>query len=237
MFRDASFPRELAYGAEGGPEWATDVFTSVSGYEKRRGHFLQNRGRWTVSLLHRTGPEIASLLHFFRCVAVGKAYSFRFRDFTDDQFANVIGTGDGVQTQFQLFKQYRLGNQFYNRILTKPVVTTVRVTVNGVSTTGFSIDAFTGMLALTPAPPSGAQLAARGEFDCVVRFETDTLRLTAVDPGPGGILVFDATEITLVECLNEELEPAQLDVSIMEPWEAPQEYEAPTIVFREHWES
>lgn len=209
MFRNARLPTEIAYGFSSGPEFATDVFTSPGGWESRRAHWPLNRGRWEISFTNRTTPQIALLLDFFRSVAVGRAYSFRFKDFNDYTFANVIGLGDGTTRSFPLFKTYTSGQATFQRLLTKPVTQTIRVAINGVYTDAFVVAPNTGILTFDVAPSVGAILLALGEFDCAVRFASDTLTLTAVDPGPSGIGLFSAERIELLEIVNEEEEPTE----------------------------
>lgn len=199
MFRDASFPLTFAYGAEGGPEFATDLFTSPGGWETRQGHWPTRRGRWTVSFLNRTKAEIETLLHFFRAVAVGRGYSFRFRDFTDYQFNNTIAVGDGTTTTFQLQKQYETGGLTLYVPVTKPVASSVIVAVNGVQTAAYTLDTATGMLTFPAPPVSGAVIAAAGEFDRMVRFGEDSLQLTCVQAG-----IFSSQGIELLEVVEEE---------------------------------
>jgi uncharacterized protein (TIGR02217 family) len=200
MFRDATFPPRLAFGAEGGPEFATDLFASIGGWEARQGHWPVRRGRWTVTFQNRYKTEIDELLHFFRAVAVGRGYSFRFRDFTDYQFNNTVALGDGTTTAFQLQKRYETGAMVLYVPLTKPVASTVIVAVNGVQTVSYTLDALTGVVTFPSAPPSGAVIAAAGEFDRTVRFGEDTLTLTCVQAG-----VFSAAGIELVEVVEEEV--------------------------------
>jgi len=200
MFRDASFPLTWAYGAEGGPEYATDLFVSTGGWEARQGHWPTRRGRWTVTVNNRDKAEVDLLLHFFRAVAVGRGYSFRFRDFTDYQFNNTIALGDGTTTAFQLQKRYETGTLVLYVPLTKPVASTVIVAINGVQTVSYTLDALTGVVTFPSAPPSGAVIAAAGEFDRTVRFGEDTLTLTCVAPG-----IFSAAGIELVEVVEEEV--------------------------------
>lgn len=199
MFRDATFPPLFGYGAEGSTEYATDLFLSPGGWEARQGHWPTRRGRWTVSFTNRTRPEIDSLLHFFRAVAVGRGYSFRFRDFTDYQFNNTIATGDGTTTTFPLQKRYEAGGLVLYVPVTKPVAATLIVALNGVQTVAYTLDAQTGMVTFPTAPVSGAVIAAAGEFDRLVRWGEDTLQVTCVAPG-----VFSSSGIELVEVVDEE---------------------------------
>ena len=202
MFRDATFPQTFAYGAEGSAEFATDLFLSPGGWEARQSHWPTRRGRWTVSFVNRTKAEITPLLHFFRAVAVGRGYSFRFRDFTDYQFNNTIGLGDGTTTAFALQKRYEHGGLVLYVPLPKPDAATVIVAVNGVQTAAYTLDALTGLVTFAAPPVSGAVIAAAGEFDRMARFAEDTLQLTCVAPG-----VFSSAGIELVEVVDEELDP------------------------------
>lgn len=202
MFRNASFPPEFAYGAAGGPEFATDLFTSPGGWEARQSHWPVRRGRWTVTFQNRSQAEIAPLLHFFRAVAMGRGYSFRFRDFTDAQFNNTIALGDGTTTAFQLMKRYENGGLSLYVPLVKPDAATLIVAVNGVQTVAYTLDALTGIVTFPTPPVSGAVVAAAGEFDRMVRFAEDTLSLTCVAPG-----VFSSAGIELVEVVDEESDP------------------------------
>jgi uncharacterized protein (TIGR02217 family) len=52
-------------------------------------------------------PQIDELIAFFRARR-GKAYSLRFKDWTDYKAnGQLLGTGDDALTQFQLVKHYR----------------------------------------------------------------------------------------------------------------------------------
>ena len=91
----------------------------------------------------------------------------------------MIGTGDGATTAFQLVKRYASGSQTWERTITKPVVGSVTVAIDGVEqTTGWSVDTTTGLITFTTAPATGATITAGFEFDVPVRFDTDTLDVT-----------------------------------------------------------
>lgn len=203
MFRDAEFPRQFAYGITGGPEYATDLFTSPGGYEARQQHWAQSRGRWTVSFANRTAAEIAPLLHFFRAVAHGRAYSFRFHDATDSTFANPIATGDGGNIDYQLLKRYTSGSSSVSRRLRAPVAATIVVTLDGALTTDYTLFANTGLLRFSVPPPFGTVIAASGAFDVPVRFAADTLPIQYVSPD-----AFTCDALELLEVLQEEVDLA-----------------------------
>lgn len=191
-------PPWIALGATGGPEYAVSVFTAPGGWEARVQHWPQVRGRWDISFVHRSAADIATLLAFFRAVAQGRAQNFCFTDGTDYTFHNRIGIGDGATTAFQLVKVYQSGTLTYRRPLTRPVVSTLLVAVNGVPTTAYTLAAVGGRVVFDSPPPSGAVIEARGEFEVLVRFDTDNLQITCVTLG-----VFSCAGLGLVELVGE----------------------------------
>ena len=95
----------------------------------------------------------------------------------------VIATGNGAQTQFQLMKMYGA----YSRRILKPVAGSVLVAVNGVAIP-FSVDETNGEVTLDSAPEPGAVVSAGFRFDCPVRFDTDRLDITLEGFGAGKAL-------------------------------------------------
>src|SRR5512132_3027493 len=79
------------------PEAATRSATSTG----RRA-----RGRWDVASGLKKQAQIDELIAFFRA-RWGKAYGFRFKDWTDYKATGQFhGTGDGAIKTFQLVKHY-----------------------------------------------------------------------------------------------------------------------------------
>ena len=191
-------PEWIAYGATGGPEWGTALFAAPGGWEQRAQLFAQVRGRWDVSFINVSKEQATTLVDFFRAVAWGKAGSFCFTDWRDHTFANVIGTGDGTTSTFQLVKVYTSGSLSYQRPLTRPIVSRLVVTINGVLTAAYTVSDTGGMLAFDAPPPSGAVIHASGDFEVLVRLETDSLQITCVAPN-----VFSCAGLGLVELIGE----------------------------------
>lgn len=174
-FVEVQFPTDISYGSSGGPEYATDIVASVSGHEQRNINWEQARARYNVAHGVKTKAQLDSLVAFFRA-RKGRAYGFRFKDWTDYQASDTIGTGDGVKTQFQLIKKYTSGATTETRIITKPVAGTVQVYKNAVlQSSGFSINTTAGIVTFTTAPTAGQIIAASYQFDVPVRFDTDRL--------------------------------------------------------------
>lgn len=175
-FVDVQFPTDISYGSAGGPEYATDVVASASGFEQRNVNWSEARARYNVAHGVKTKAQLDALIAFFRA-RKGRAHGFRFKDWTDYQVSGeALGTGDGTRTQFQLVKHYASGSVTETRTITKPVSGTVLIYKNAVlQSSGVSVDATTGVVTFTTAPAAGVVVTATFEFDVPVRFDTDKL--------------------------------------------------------------
>ncbi len=149
------------------------------GHEKRNVNWAEARGRWDVASGLKKQAQIDELIAFFRARR-GKAYGFRFKDWTDYKATGqLLGTGDDAQTQFQLVKHYPSGSVIEVRTITKPVAGTVKVYLDGVEQlSGWSVDTTTGLVTFSTAPALGVEVTADFEFDVPVRFDTDHMAVT-----------------------------------------------------------
>lgn len=196
------FPDDLAsYGSSGGPTWSTEVIATDTGFEYRNSNWSQARHRYDVAAGVADQEDFARLKAWF-LTCRGAAVGFRFRDFADftsradgvspptaaDQ---VIGTGNGSQTIFQLVKRYPLAAGVEHvRDIRKPVAGTVRVALNNVEqTTGWTVDPATGILTFETAPGAGVVITAGFEFDVPVRFAEDSFSFTFEDFDSGSASV------------------------------------------------
>lgn len=91
----------------------------------------------------------------------------------------LLATGDGVQSQFQLVKTYTVGSQIYVRDIVLPIVDSVVVLVDGVAPADLDIPlAWTvsrpgGVVQFDGPVPLAAPVTAGYRFDVEVRFEAD----------------------------------------------------------------
>ncbi len=178
-FVETQFPTDISYGSSGGPNYATDIIVSQSGHEQRNINWNQARARYNVAHGVRSKAQLETLIAFFRA-RKGRAYGFRFKDWTDYSVsAQLIGTGSGSNFHFPLIKTYQSHTVTETRRINKPVQGTVKIYVNGVlQTSGISIDYASGLVTFVTAPASGALVTADFEFDVPVRFDTDRLSAT-----------------------------------------------------------
>ena len=178
-FHEVRFPDDIAYGATGGPEFATNVVATASGYEQRNINWSAARGRWDVASGLKKQTQLDTLIAFFRA-RKGRAYGFRFKDWTDFKAtAQALGSGNGTIKTFQLIRTYSSGGNTDVRTITKPVAGTVKIYLAGVlQASGWSVNTTTGVITFTTAPENGVAVSADYEFDVPVRFDTDRMAVT-----------------------------------------------------------
>lgn len=184
-FLDVSFPRGVAAGVAGGPERRVDIVALASGAEERNERWRSSRRTYQAGLGIRDADDLAAVIALFE-EARGPLHSFRFRDWTDfwsgassktppTAMDQVIGTGDGTRTTFQLQKTYGTLNP-YTREITKPVAGSVKISRNGtVLASGWSVNNLTGVVTFVTPPPSGHIVRAGFLFDVPVRFDAQSL--------------------------------------------------------------
>ena len=178
-FHEVQFPPDISYGASGGPGYSTSIVTTVSGHERRNANWASARGRWNVAHGLKKREQVAELIAFFRARR-GRAFGFRFKDWTDYQaLAQALGVGDGSAKTFQLVKHYPSGGEIETRVIAKPVASTVKVYRDGTeATSGWSVDTTTGLVTFSIAPAAGVQVTADFAFDVPVRFDSDQMDVT-----------------------------------------------------------
>ena len=178
-FHEVKFPDTIAYGAAGGPVYSTTIVSTASGYEERNVNWSASRGTWDVSTGLKTQAQYAELIAFFRA-RKGKAYGFRFKDWSDySALTQTIGTGNASLKTFQLVKVYASGSYGESRTISKPVLGTTKIYLGGIiQTSGWSVNTTTGLVTFTNAPGNGVVVTADFDFDVPVRFDTDEMSIS-----------------------------------------------------------
>jgi uncharacterized protein (TIGR02217 family) len=197
-FHHIRFPLDVALGARGGPERATDIVTLASGREERNSRWARSRRRYNAGYGVKSRADMQAVLAFFE-ERRGRFHSFLWRDALDHSSngPQALGIGDSETVAFQLSKSYGANFDPYVRPITKPVAETVTITVDDEATTAFSVNEMTGVVTFDDPPADGAVLLAEFEFDVPVRFDTDRLdiELSSFDAA-------DAPAIPLIEVLE-----------------------------------
>lgn len=202
---DVIFPTAYRYKAtRGGAEFSTTVIRTKGGKAYRNINWQQELQRWEVSFFDKIAT-IIPITDFHRA-RFGQAQSFLFFDHDDCEVeGGVIGTGDGSETEFPLKKLYTNGPMTYERLITKPLVNTIQIYLNGVlQPSGWNTSAVIntapytpladGIITFSSPPGNGVVVTADFQFVFPVRFTTDYLPKSLDDHN---VLGLDA--ITLVE--------------------------------------
>ena len=210
-FHDVRFPIAVSKGAVGGPERRTDVVTLASGFEERNSRWADSRRSYNAGYGVRSVDDLHTVIGFFE-ERRGKLHGFRWKDHADfrscapsgtpAQGDQIIGTGDGTTTLYQLSKTYGSAFAPYQRAIRKPVLGTLKVAVAGVLQvigTWYTVDYAQGLIAFlsghVPAP--GAAVTAGYEFDVPVRFDTDRIEVNLQSFAAGSIPHIPIIEVRL----------------------------------------
>jgi uncharacterized protein (TIGR02217 family) len=210
-FHDVRFPTAISRNAQGGPERRTDVVVLGSGHEERNSRWADSRRSYNAGYGVKSIDELHAVIAFFE-ERRGRLYGFRWRDPMDwkscppagavSHLDQVIGTGDGVRTEFQLVKRYGDLHAPWMREISKPVIHSVRVAVAGVERTAgahFAIDGNAGRILFLAGhiPEPGQSVTAGFEFDVPVRFDTDRLEVNLSGFQAGAIPSIPVVEIRI----------------------------------------
>lgn len=208
-FHEVRFPAPLSIGSSGGPERRTEIVRLNNGFEERNSPWAHSRRRYDAGLGMRSLDDLADVIAFFEA-RHGQLYGFRWKDWTDFKscapsgsvgpFDQMIGTGDGATTAFQLVKRYVSGDETYVRPVKKPVDGTVQVSLGEAALmpgVGHSVDHLTGLVHFLVPPDAGVDVRAGFEFDVPVRFDTDRIATSLASFSAGEVPSVPVVEVRL----------------------------------------
>lgn len=196
-FHDVRFPDRLSVGSSGGPQRRTEIVSLANGFEQRNTNWAESRRRYDAGVGLSSLDDLAEVVAFFEARR-GQLHAFRWKDPMDHKSCapgddvgptdQIVGTGDGTTTAFQLVKVYPAAVNAWTRLISKPVANSVRVAVDGeekVYAADFVVNHASGLVTFSTAPGAGAAIAAGFEFDVPVRFDTDRIvaTLSALEAG------------------------------------------------------
>lgn len=189
-FINAVFPSgiNVGFGTAGGPGFATKVGRTDTGNETRNSKWDNPLNAWKVVFSNLKQSEFDAVSQFFGA-ARGRFNGFLFLDPIDSVSGTMggtpaatdesIGTGDNIETDFQLVKTYTAGAEVFSRTITRPQTGTVLVALDGVpQVSGWSVSTTTGIVSFVAAPGIGVAVTAGFAFYYPARFDTDMLEQT-----------------------------------------------------------
>lgn len=205
-FHEIRFPANLSFGSVGGPERRTEIVTLANGFEERNTPWAHSRRRYDAGMGLRSLNDLEVLIAVFEARS-GQLHGFRWKDWSDYKSCppsaspgpldQLIATGDGVTTVFQLQKTYVSGLQSYARPIRKPVFGTVQVAVSEdpkIEGQEFTVNVETGEVNFVLPPELGTRISAGFEFDVPVRFDADSIQTSVASFQAG-----DAPKVPVVE--------------------------------------
>lgn len=183
-FHNVQFPTGIDLQTSGGPGFNTVILENESAVETRVARWAQSKRKWRLQYKGNYLSDIYTIIEFYMARS-GSLFSFRFKDWVDFTTASdgvsayafddqVIGTGDGTTTTFQLKKLYTSGATTRSRNITKPVLGEVLIGINGVNqASGWTFSDSTGIVTFSVAPTDTHPVTAGFEFDNHVRFSKE----------------------------------------------------------------
>lgn len=185
------FPLAVALRATGGPERRTEIVALGSGREVRNARWADSRRRWDAGSGVLSLDDLQAVVAFFEARR-GRLHGFLFRDPLDDRSGppgapptpldQPLATGDGATARFPLVKTYGGPLRPWTRPITRPIVDTVRIAVDGEEKTrevDFTVSGTDGGVTFLAGeiPPLGAAVTAGFRFRVPARFDTDEIRV------------------------------------------------------------
>lgn len=192
-FHNVRLSKRVLVNARGGPGFKTNIVETASGDEYRNVEWSKTRGKWEIAYTDDI-DVIREIMAFFYARR-GRAYGFRFRDWSDYHVDGEFAAGDGTVTVFQAAKVYVSGAYSFSRPLTRLVapVTVYRTPKTGtdgggnptygdraVVASGVTVDVDKGTVTFAAAPADGDLIGIACEFDVPVRFDVDELSTTMI---------------------------------------------------------
>lgn len=184
-YLDRALPDDVARGALRTPEFRSNVVQLASGREERNRQWSRFRLTFDLAYGIRSADDLAEVLDLF-ADAGGRVDCFRLRDWQDCKSClpsetpaatdQILGTGTGTATAFQVVKRYGIRSFAFDRPILLPRQAGFRVAVAGVEVlSGWSLSATGGVLTFAAPPAAGQVITAGYVYDVPVRFDTDAL--------------------------------------------------------------
>lgn len=193
-FHNISLPSFISIHAKGSPVFATQVATTASGREARFADRMHSMQKYTISNCRLGSFQFDEFNGFFRA-RKGRQHSFRMRDYADCIiFDQVIGESV-ADLSVEVFKTYPDNLKPYARRITKLVMGSVQLQLEGLDLRPANIDYEQGIIILDQPLHKGQHLMINATFDVEVRFASDDFKYSMHQDGS---IMIDDLEIVEV---------------------------------------
>ena len=188
-FDDVLFPLPLGRDTSVAPEFSTSVQVTTSGHERRNSLWSDARINFDIGPGIRSEDDLTTLIAFFRARR-GAARGFRLTDpfdFSSNGMTGIpgmsdqlLGTGDGMSSEFRLLKRYGTSSDQQVREISRPRPESIVISVDDQETTDWTLGD-KGTIILGSAPAAGSEVRAGFLFDVPVRFAEDRIDVAGVN--------------------------------------------------------
>ncbi|MGI4775415.1 MAG: phage distal tail protein, Rcc01695 family [Janthinobacterium lividum] len=194
-FHDTILPKFISIFAIGSPQFSSSIASTLSGREIRNLDQEYARQRYIIKDCCLSIAEFEEFNAFFRARR-GKNTSFRFRDQADCKVSKQIVEQQNIHYRsFQLIKSYDDQISPYSRIITKPVVDSVKIYLDN-EIIEANVDYSKGIVKIDIDAKVEQILQADFTFDVMVRFAADSFAYHQEDNGSIRLEDFELTEVT-----------------------------------------
>lgn len=181
----ANFPTGIGFGSSAQTQWNKRRVSTPAGYSQTNQLFSKALMKYDVASGVKSLDDCHELIRFFNVMMANDSVVL-FTDKTDFKSCaplqvaaysdSVIGTGDGADTTFQLYKRYSAGGLNYDRKITRPMTGTVKIGVNGSELlSGWTVNVDTGIVTFSSPPANGHVITAGFHFYVPVDFVDSSL--------------------------------------------------------------
>jgi uncharacterized protein (TIGR02217 family) len=202
-FDEVSFPLNISVGLKRNTNRLNQTSVLSSGFSRSKQTWVDSRKSYDLSIVGKSVNELHTLKSFY-LQRKGMLRGFRLKDWSDFKSCDpmqtpsdtdqILGTGDGTTTTFNLRKLY---GTYYKRIY-KPVSGSVVISLDDVSqASGWSVNTTTGIVTFDTAPSNSVVVKAGFLFDTPVRFDTDYLPITLNTTDIGEVTSIKIVEIKI----------------------------------------
>lgn len=170
-------PKNVELGAIRRDTMNLEIVRQDGGFERRNRLWSQFLREYEITypIANRNGAPTEALAKVYDAFLAsgGGEDSFDFEDWRDHSATDQpLGSGDGIETIFPLFKLYEFGSRSHSRRIYRPVsaisVEAASVTVNPAD---YTVDYELGVVTFDTAPALGVALTWSGTFNVPVRFD------------------------------------------------------------------
>ena len=173
---DISFPQELVGMFDRTMEFSTNVAELKNRQLSAQNNWFAPRFVYTLNHKFCSRDAFAKVQSVFMLCG-GRACAFDFLDVKDNHIdEQFLYTADGVQSKYQIYKNYAYGNYSFKRPIYKVENATVFVDGSAISADNYTIQNGLITFGEESIPADGSMISITADFKVIVHFCSDELK-------------------------------------------------------------